>query len=187
MHWLSSVPMPTLPLMISLPEWTDSMPLSSPRLLLEPLRVEHAEEMAPLLDDPDLHIFIGGEPVTREELQERYLRQVVGRSADGSQRWLNWILRRRDNGRVVGTVQATVVEDAGRLSAEVAWVIGSRHQNQGYAREAAEAMVRWLRQEGAAIVVAHVDPQHLASVAVARAVGLAPTDTVVEGEVRFEA
>ena len=179
--------MPTMPLMISLLDWPDLAPLSSPRLLLEPLRVQHAEEMAPLLDDPDLHIFIGGEPATREELQETYRRQVVGRSADGTQRWLNWVLRRRDDGQVVGTVQATVTEDAGGLSAEVAWVVGSRHQNQGYAREAAEAMVRWLWQEGAATVVAHVDPRHLASVAVARAVGLAPTDTVVEGEVRFEA
>ena len=29
---------------------------------LEPLRVEHAEEMASLLDDPGLHVYIGGEP-----------------------------------------------------------------------------------------------------------------------------
>ena len=36
--------------------------LESERLVLEPLRVEHAEELAPLLDDPRLHEFIGGDP-----------------------------------------------------------------------------------------------------------------------------
>lgn len=173
--------------MIVVSDWPDPAPLSTSRLWLEPLRVDHADEMAPLLDDPDLHAFIGGEPATPEGLRERYRRQVVGRSADGAQRWLNWVLRRRDDGRVVGTVQATVAEDAEGVSAEVAWVVGSRHQNQGYAREAAEAMITWLRHEGTETIVAHVNPRHLASVAVARAVGLAPTDTVVDGEVRFGA
>ncbi|MGZ4602692.1 MAG: GNAT family N-acetyltransferase [Kineosporiaceae bacterium] len=43
--------------------------LRGPRLDLEPLRVEHAEEMAPLLDDPELHRFIGGEPARLEQLR----------------------------------------------------------------------------------------------------------------------
>jgi hypothetical protein len=35
-------------------------------------------------------------------------------------------------------------------------------------------------------VVAHVLPEHQASMGVARAIGLAPTDVVVDGEVRWE-
>jgi len=70
--------------------------LSGPRLDLEPLRVEHAREMAALLDDPGLHAFIGGQPASLRELQERYRRQVTGSSPDGLQRWLNWVLRRRE-------------------------------------------------------------------------------------------
>jgi hypothetical protein len=34
--------------------------------------VEQAREMAPLLDDPDLHVFIGGRPASLAELQQRY-------------------------------------------------------------------------------------------------------------------
>ncbi len=39
--------------------------LESKRLILEPLRVEHADELAPVLDDLKLHRFIGGAPADR--------------------------------------------------------------------------------------------------------------------------
>ncbi len=160
--------------------------LRGPRLDLEPLRVEHAEEMAPLLDDPELHRFIGGEPARLEQLRERYRRMAAGRSPDGRQVWLNWVLRRRGDGVPVGTVQATVEDDAGDLVAEVAWVVARPYQGQGYAREAAEVMTTWLRERGAVVVRAHVHPGHAASQAVARAIGLRPTPTTVDGEVRWE-
>lgn len=160
--------------------------LESERLRLEPLTVEHADEMVTVLDDADLHVFIGGQPATREELRARYEQLVVGHSRDGTQRWFNWVIRRRDDGRAAGTVQATVTEHERTLTAEIAWVIGTGQQRQGFAREAARAMVAWLREQGVTTVVAHVHPQHEASMAVARAVGLAPTEAVVDGEVRWE-
>jgi len=161
-------------------------PLSSRRLTLEPLRVDHAGEMAPLLDDVALHTFIGGEPATLEGLRDRYTRQVIGRSPDGSQRWLNWVIRRRDTGQAVGTTQATVSEEDGVLTADVAWVVASSQQRQGFAREAAVVMVQWLRSHGVDAVVAHVHPRHQASMAVAAAVGLRPTDVVADGEIRWQ-
>jgi len=161
-------------------------PLASERLELELLRPEHADEMAPLLDDCALHTFIGGKPATAAELRDRYERHAVGRSPDRSEVWLNWILRRRDSGQVVGTVQATASEQHGKLGAEIAWVIGTAHQRHGYAKEAAQLMVGWLQRQGVEVVIAHVHPQHEASKAVARAVGLSPTGEVVEGEVRWQ-
>jgi hypothetical protein len=47
--------------MVILDDWLPVAPLASERLRLEPLRVEHAAEMAGLLDDPQLHTFIGGQ------------------------------------------------------------------------------------------------------------------------------
>ena len=159
--------------------------LTSPRLVLEPLRAEHADEMAPVLADPQLHTFIGGEPATPDQLRTRYSHQAVGHSTDNTQLWFNWILRREDE-QAVGTVQATVTESPRGLSAEVAWVIGSAFQRRGYAREAAQAMVAWLREHGVGEVTAHIHPEHEASAAVARAIGLTPTETVVDGEVRWQ-
>ncbi len=154
---------------------------------LEPLRVEHLEELAPLLNDPALHTFIGGDPPDRDELRVRLARQVLGRSPDGSQRWLNWVVRGRENAQALGTVQATVSALEDGLTAEVAWIIGRAHQGQGYARESAGLLMTWLRRQGVERVVAHIHTRHEASMAVARAVGLAPTDTVMAGEVRWRA
>ena len=166
--------------------WLEPIELSSERLVLEPLRVEHAAEMVTVLDDPQLHTYIGGEPATLHQLTATYARQVVGHSADGSERWLNWIARNGDDGAAVGYVQASAIWEDGHPQAEVAWVIGSGHQGRGYAGEAAGAMVDWLRSQGIELVVAHVHPEHLASLAVARTVGLHPTDQVVDGEIRWE-
>jgi len=171
---------------IGLDDWPKPARLRSPRLLLEPLQVQHAEEMAPLLDDPGLHTFIGGEPATLEELRARYGRQVVGRSPDGAERWLNWIVRRDEDGCAVGTVQATVTEPDAVLAAEVAWIIGTNYQHRGYARESSLAMVTWLRQHGVHTIAAHVHPQHDASAAIAAALGLSATETVVDGELRWQ-
>jgi RimJ/RimL family protein N-acetyltransferase len=156
--------------------------------VLEPLRVDHAGEMFAVLDDDALHRFVGGRPVGEAELRARYARQVAGRSPDGRRRWLNWIVRRSADGVAMGFVQATVSDgdEGGRLTAELAWTIGVAFQRRGYAREAALAVVGWLRSRGVARFVAHIHPDHAASATVARALDLRPTAIVVDGEVRWE-
>ena len=158
------------------------MTITTWRLRLEPLTPDHADEMAPLLDDPTLHVFTGGAPLPPDELRERYTRQSRGASADGTEEWLNWIVRERSGGAAVGYVQATVV--AGK-QADLAWVMGSAYQGRGYAREAAIAMAAFLRGKGVEMLTAHIHPGHGASAAVARAIGLEPTGVVVDGEIRW--
>jgi RimJ/RimL family protein N-acetyltransferase len=165
-------------------DWPVAEVIETARLALEPLRVDHAAEMAPLLDDETLHTYIGGQPLTVAQLRDRYERQVAGRSADGEQGWLNWIVRRRDSGAAVGTVQATMWR-AARTTAEVAWVIASRHQRQGFAGEAALAMAGWLREHGAELLIAHVHPGHRASIRVAERLGLTAGEVRDDGEVRW--
>ena len=159
--------------------------LESDGLVLEPLRLQHAEEMASLLDDDALHTFIGGEPATLEQLRQVYRLQIGGRSPDGTERWFTWVLRRKDTREAAGYVQATVTLDDGVPVAEVAWVLGRRHQHRGLAHQAADAMVRWLVDSGAGRIIAHIHPEHTASEAIAEAVGLHPSDTRVDGEVRW--
>jgi RimJ/RimL family protein N-acetyltransferase len=166
----------------------DSVPvvLQTARLKLEPLVAAHAQEMAPLLADERLYTFTGGRPPTLGELRVRYARQVKGRSADGVERWFNWILRRRSGDVAVGFLQATVSEDPGPATAELAWVVGVDFQGCGYAREGAEAAVRWLEKAGVQRFVAYIHPSHRASMGVAQALGMASTDERVDGEVVWE-
>jgi RimJ/RimL family protein N-acetyltransferase len=165
--------------------WPRAEPIETARLTLEPLRLEHAEEMAPALDDQRLHEYIGGRPETVERLRARYARQLAGHSADGAQGWLNWIMRQRASGACVGTVQATLVDGPAGRAAEVAWIVAVAHQRQGYAQEAAAGMTAWLRRHGADLLVAYVHPRHEASAIVARRLGLEPTAAVRDGEVRW--
>ena len=156
-------------------------PLRTARLDLEQLRVDHAAEAARVFDDDRLHTVTGGEPATEAELRDRYIRQVGGQSPDGREAWLNWMLRRRDTGELIGTVQATVTKGA----AELAWVVAVPHQGRGYAREAALGVQDLLREAGVSRFTASIHPDHTASAGVARALGLFPTGTVVDGEIRW--
>jgi RimJ/RimL family protein N-acetyltransferase len=147
------------------------------------LAVDDAEDMVTVLGDEQLYQFTGGTPPTLAELAARYRRQVAGRSADGRQEWRNWIVRDASGG-AVGYVQATLLEDGSR--AEIAWVIGLAWQGQGHATAAARALVDWLDARGVRCILAHIHPDHAASAAVARRAGLAPTDVIEDGEVRWQ-
>ena len=162
--------------------------LRTARLVLEPLRVEHADEMVALLADRALYAFFDDDPSpTLDELRARYARQSVGRSPDGTEAWHNWVVREGASGAVAGFVQATVVDVAGVVTAELAWVIGTAYQRQGYAVEGAQAARDAITGPGslsgddAAVVQAHIAPGHTASEAVARHLGLAP-DEEQDGE-----
>ncbi|WP_030268149.1 GNAT family N-acetyltransferase [Streptomyces sp. NRRL B-24484] len=158
----------------------------TPRLTLLPLRAAHAEEMADVLGDPALHAFIGGRPLGPDELRSRYERLVAG-SPDPGEVWANWVVRLDVAGRLTGTVQATVTADGdGRLTAEIAWVVGTGWQRRGIATEAAQGLVSALAAAGVDRFVAHVHPEHRASAAVAAAAGLTPTDRLQDGEIRWE-
>lgn len=84
---------------------------------------------------------------------------------------------------LIGYVQATVADGE---QAEIAWVVGTQWQGRGYAKEAARALVDWLRGHGVRSVIAHVHPDHRASELVAAAVGLSRTDQEEDGELRWQ-
>lgn len=163
--------------------------IGTARLILVPLRIGHADEMADVLSDPALHAFIGGAPDDPSALRARYRRMTAG-SPDPAVSWCNWVLRLRDEGCLAGTVQATVgpADESGTgLVAEIAWVVGTPWQGRGLAVEAARGLVGWLAgQQAVRGVVAHVHPDHRASAAVATAAGLTPTDEWQDGEVKWQ-
>lgn len=156
------------------------------RVRLEPLTVAHAESMFDVLAEPGLYQFIGGHPPTLEDLRHRYAMQAVGHSADQRQWWLNWIVVLRSSARAVGYVQATVEQRDHELQANIAWVIGSGFQGRGLATEAAAAMIEWLKTVNVHHYIAYINPTHDASAAVARKLGMHPTDVIEDGETQWK-
>lgn len=158
--------------------------ISTRRLDLLPLLVEHAEEMALVLSDSVLHTFIGGTPDTAQVLRSRYQRMTAG-SPDPAVAWLNWVIRLRDESCLTGTVQATISPGVRGAVAEIAWVVGTPRQGRGIATEAAQGLAGWLSRPPVHAIIAHVHPEHRASAAVAAAAGLTPTNEWHDGEIRW--
>lgn len=117
--------------------------LRTARLSLEPLAPQHAAEMFPLLLDPAIYRYLDyGPPASVEALYDLYMRLQAGRSDDGSEVWLNWLLRLHAGHRkAIGYVQATVTPGS---QAFVGYVVASSHWSHGYAAEAMTAMLEHL-------------------------------------------
>jgi RimJ/RimL family protein N-acetyltransferase len=155
--------------------------ITTERLVLVPLQAEDAGELCDLLYDDRLHEFIGGRPQSRLELHDRFVLLAAG-SPRAGETWMNWIVRRRFDSQPVGTVQATVRVVDGREVARLGWMIGVEWQNQGYASEAAAALVKWLRRQGVEDIGANIHADHEASATVATRAGLHQTEEEFEGE-----
>ncbi len=111
--------------------------LQADGLTLEPLRSAHAEAMFAVLADPAIYEFENAPPPSIEWLRDRYVRLEARRSVDGSERWLNWVVR-QPGGEPIGYVQATVRADG---TAIVAYEFASRFWGQGLARRAMARML----------------------------------------------
>lgn len=153
-------------------------PIDGDEVSLSPLRLDDAEPMVEVLADPLLYQFTGGEAPGLDQLTRQYRLQVRGGPADGSQQWLNWIVRLRT--RPIGFVQATVENGGDGWSADLAWVIGTQWQGRGRAGEATRLMVQWLHERNVQRFTASIHPQHPASHGVARGLGLVATAALTD-------
>lgn len=157
-----------------LPPLPDSaaLALRTDRLDLLPITREHAPQMFDVLNDPQLYEFTGSSPPADAGSLARLYEYWEKRIApDGSELWLNWAMRLRTKDVLIGHVQAGVQPD----HASMAWVLGLRWQHQGYATEAARAVIQWLLQLGVREVRASIHPAHTASIKVAERLGLLET------------
>ena len=115
--------------------------LATAELVLEPLVVAHAQEMFEVLSEPELYRYLDyPAPPSLEHLRSVYARVEGCKSPDGSQLWLNWVVRRPGEAPM-GYVQATV---ASRQAAWIGFVFSSRHWGRGYATQAARAVLEHL-------------------------------------------
>lgn len=145
--------------------------LIAPPLSLEPLTVHHAHEMFSVLSDPAIYEFENQPPVSEEALARRYAILQGRQSQDGSQVWLNWVIR-LPSGELAGYVQATVLRSGAAL---VAYELASRHWRQGIGSRAVTAMLAELRRSYAVDLYAAVlKASNHRSMALLRKLGFGP-------------
>jgi RimJ/RimL family protein N-acetyltransferase len=146
-------------------------PLTGAGVNLEPQVAAHAAELYAVIRDPALYRYIDTkEPASEAALAERLARLEGRMSPDGSEHWLNWIVRDA-SGVLVGYVQATVTPGG---SAEIAYVLGRQHWRRGHAFAACSAMLAELAEGyGVTRITATLDPENAASRALLEKLGLA--------------
>ncbi len=113
-------------------------------MMLEPRTTAHAEALFAVLADPRLYAFLDeAAPVSVDALRQKLARSESRRSPDGSQQWLNWIVR-DDAGELAGYVQATIDANG---DTNIAYLIGSDFQGLGLGRQAVAQLLRIVAAE----------------------------------------
>jgi RimJ/RimL family protein N-acetyltransferase len=111
--------------------------IETTRLTLEPQTAAHADEMFVVLSDPAVYTYENAPPPSVEWLRARFARLESRRSGDGTELWLNWVVR-VSSSQLIGYVQATVLPTRRAL---IAYEFASSHWGLGLAREAADAVI----------------------------------------------
>jgi [ribosomal protein S5]-alanine N-acetyltransferase len=144
-------------------------PIELPSLRLEPLLAAHADEMFRPMSAAAIYDYMPGQPPTSAKaLRERYVQLEKGCSADGSERWLNWVVRLNSQD-CVGFVQTTIYP---QLSADFAFAFAPAYWGRGIAFEACRAVLPCLSRDfGVRALYATVDPKNLRSVRLLQRLG----------------
>jgi RimJ/RimL family protein N-acetyltransferase len=155
--------------------------IAAERGVLVALRAADADELAGLLEEPQLREWLRAEDVA--ELRERFAVWESRRSPDADELWLNWVIRDRPDGRALGWVQATVLGD----TASVAYALLPAERGLGIASDAVRSLVRWLHGRlEVRSVTAEIDDANAASARVAVAAGFERTIRRAGDEVVWE-
>ncbi len=155
--------------------------IETERLRLEPITPSHAEAMFDVLSDERMYTYLPTDPPTSlDALRESYEFLSRGESADGRERWLNWILVSRDEDRALGYFQATVREPESCL---IAYVLNPAHWGQGHAREASVALISHLFESyDIPSVEAFIDTRNGPSIRLVESLGLVRTRTIHDAD-----
>ncbi len=155
--------------------------LQTARCTLEPQLQAHAAGMFEVLADPAIYEFENAPPPSAQWLAERYRRLESRGPEDGSEQWLNWVVR-LPCGALAGYVQATVLPSA---VACVAYELGSAHWRQGIGSSAVRAMLDELReQHGVHTFVAVLKARNFRSEALLRHLGFEQADSQLQTQYR---
>jgi [ribosomal protein S5]-alanine N-acetyltransferase len=152
----------------------NSLYLKSARLILEPLKEQHADFLLEGLQDRQLYQFIPQEPPADDmHLRERFMRLAKGPSPYGNEIWLNWAVREKFGEHYVGLIEATVDDNFGvDKSAHIAYFIFRPFWRSGYATEACgRAIEHLIHDRDCKVVRAEVDTRNAASIALLEKLG----------------
>lgn len=156
-------------------------PLRTERLHLEPLVAAHADALFVPLTDERIYRWISPLPPTDlDALRKAWARRASRLSPDGSEAWLNWAVRRSDDGVHVGRLDATV-DDTG-VATNYGYVFLPEYWGQGYATECSRCLLGHFARQGVREARAYVTLGNSASERVLSKAGFVRTRVIPESD-----
>ncbi len=130
--------------------------LNTPRLTLRRFRPDDAGDLYAYLSDPRVYRFEPGEPLDRAQASQR--------AAELADSPAFWAVELRRASKVIGQIYIEQIKPPEHMTCELGYILHPAYQRQGYAAEAAAAVVRQaLTAGGMHRVVAHCNPENVAS------------------------
>lgn len=110
-------------------------------MTLEPQLAAHAAQMFVILSDPAIYEFENAPPASLDWLRTRFTKLETRLSGDGTEQWLNWVIRLPGPG-LIGYVQASVTAGG---DATIAYELSGPHWGRGLGYQAVQAMISELQ------------------------------------------
>lgn len=139
--------------------------IETPRLLIRKFSPEDAASLWDYLSNPAIYRFEPGEPISLDTARALAIERSEG---------LDFLaVATKINNQLVGHLYFKQIEPAEFDTWELGYIFNPRFQNQGYATESARALVEYaFAQLGAHRVVAHCNPENIASWRVMEKIGM---------------
>jgi RimJ/RimL family protein N-acetyltransferase len=157
------------------PDW----PLETERLVLRPYEDDDLENLHAVYSRPEVARWLYYEPSTLEQSREKLARKIAGRALS-EEHGLSAAVQLRD-----GTYVGDAVLFYGSVehkTVELGFSFDPRHQGNGYATEAARALVDWAFSHGFHRVIGRLEARNTASARVLEKLGMRREALLVENE-----
>ena len=145
--------------------------LETARLKLRRMTLDDLDFLAALLGDAEVMRWYP-KILTRDEARGWIERMLARYARDGHGLWL---AVDKERGEPVGQIGLLAQPVEGVVEPEIAYLVHRPFWRQGYAAEAAAATRDWAFARGLDHVISLIRPENVASQAVARTLGMAPT------------
>ncbi len=146
-------------------------PLKTNRLRIQPLSKEDAAEFATYRSDPEIARYqTWDSPYTQAQALE-LIESQAGLDLPPNGEWLQLGIHLNESGELIGDLALHAL-DAAEPSFEIGYTIAKRFQGQGYAKEAASALIEYLMREvGSKRFIATPDRRNLPSIRLLQSLG----------------
>jgi RimJ/RimL family protein N-acetyltransferase len=141
--------------------------LTTERLLLRPFRDEDLDEYAAICADPEVMLYLGGNPLSRADAWRQMALFLGHWHLRG---YGFWAVEERRSGAMIGRIGCWRPE--GWPGLEVGWTLGREWWGKGYATEGARAVLDFaFTNLGREHVISLIHPDNRASIRVAERLG----------------